>query len=146
MAGISPTQRTRGELRKLGRNYGTVERWIPRPDLPGGGFRSDLFGFIDIIAMCPGRGLVAIQSCGESFAEHYRKITHDCAEMAIEWLMCGGYIELWAWRKIKLKRGGKAVRWQPRIHDFKLEDFTENDPSMSELQVLPVCQTSTLVF
>lgn len=129
MAGLSPTQRTRGALRDLGRNFGTVERWIPRPGLPGGGFRSDLFGFIDLIVLCPERGIVAIQSCGQDFSGHYRKITEQCAEMAIEWLECGGKIELWGWRRLKEKRGGKRYRWRPRIHDFKIEDFeTAEDP------------------
>lgn len=135
MAGLSPTQRTRGELRKLGRHIGTVERWIPKPGMPGGGFRVDLFGFIDLIVMCPGRGIVGVQSCGNDFAAHYRKITEDCAEMAIEWLKCNAAIELWAWRKVAYKRGGKLKVWRPRVQEITFKDFDVKEQSI----ICPKC-------
>lgn len=122
MSNLSPTQRTIRALKDRGRHYGIVERFIANPKLPHG-FRQDLFGFIDIITMDTQRGIVGIQSCGQDFAKHYRKITEEIADLAIEWLNCGGKIELWGWRKIKLKRGGKAERWRPRIKDITYEDF-----------------------
>jgi len=126
MAGLSPTQRTLREMRKLGRICGQTERWIPNPAHPGGGFRKDLFGFIDLIILDPERGIVAIQSCGQSFKAHLDKIMDsEVTETVIEWLSNPSRpaLELWGWRKVKLKRGGKAMRWEPRIHVFQLEDF-----------------------
>jgi hypothetical protein len=84
----------------------------------------DLFGFIDLVAMGEG-SIIAIQSCGQAFSEHDKKITQDekVAENAYLWLNNGGRIILIGWRKIKLKRGGKAMRWSPRIKEYTLEDF-----------------------
>lgn len=118
----SPTQRTIRALREMGRVCGTVERF--NPHVGPHGIRQDLFGFIDIIALDPDRGVVAIQSTGQAFAEHYRKLTQERNENVFEWLKTPGTsLELWGWRKVKLKRGGKAVRWQPRIRQITMEDL-----------------------
>jgi hypothetical protein len=123
MAGLSPTQRTLRCLRDEGRLIDVAERWIPNPKIPGGGFRKDLFGFVDLVVLDSQQGIGAIQSCGQSFAEHKRKILDsECTEFVIEWLKCGGFVELWGWRKVKLKRGGKAMRWKPRIAEITLFD------------------------
>ena len=119
--GISPTQRTLRELRAQGRIAGIVERWNAHAGKFGQ--RSDLFGFIDIICLDPIKGIVGIQSCGQAFNEHLKKITQEKNEEVYEWLRCGGKIELYGWRKVKLKRGGKAMRWQPRIKEITLEDL-----------------------
>lgn len=124
MAGLSPTQRTLRELRKQGRLVDVVERWIVSPKHPGGGFRKDLFGFVDLIVLDPEQGIVGIQSCGQDFAGHFRKITDsECTEAVVEWLQCGGRLELWGWRKIKLRCGGKAMRWAPRVKEITLRDL-----------------------
>lgn len=121
--GLSPTQRTLSALRDLGRVCDIVERRLPkRPSAPFGSTH-DFLGFIDIIALEPGRGIVGVQSCGQSFSEHRRKIVEECNQAAHEWLRSGGRIELWGWRKLKVKRGGKAVRWTPRIEEITLEDL-----------------------
>lgn len=119
----TPTQRTLRALRGQGRVVDIVERWIPAPP-PRGGFRRDLFQCFDIIALEPGRGIVGVQSCGQAFSEHWRKLTdgEGTANM-IEWLKAGGHAELWGWRKVKVKRGGKAVRWEPRIKTITMEDL-----------------------
>lgn len=122
--GLSATQRTLRELRRQGRIVDVCERWMINPKHPAGGFRKDLFGFIDLIVLDPDQGIVAIQSCGNSFAAHYRKIIDsECTEYVVEWLLCGGKVELWAWRKLKLKKGGKAMKWRPRVHVFGREEF-----------------------
>lgn len=123
--GLTPTQRTLRELRGMGRLVGTVERWNPhvRRGDGGLGIRQDLFGFIDLIALDPARGIVGVQTTGQDFAGHLRKITEERAEPCIEWLRCGGVVELWGWRKIKVRRGGKAMRWAPRVKEITLEDF-----------------------
>ena len=123
MSKLSPTQRTLRELRKQGRIVDVCERWIVNPKHPGGGFRKDLFGFIDLIVLDPDE-IVAVQSCGQAFKAHLDKIMDsDCTEFVIEWLKCGGGLELWGWRKVKLRRGSKAMRWKPRVKQITLEDF-----------------------
>ena len=109
---MTPTQRTLRELRRQGRIVDVCESWIVNPKHPGGGFRKDLFGFVDLIVLDPEQGIVGIQSCGQSFKAHLDKIMDsEVTEYVIEWLKCGGRAELWGWRKVKLKRGGKAMRW-----------------------------------
>ena len=123
MAGLSPTQRTLKELRNQGRICAITERW--NSYIRGGkGGRIDLFGFIDIIALDSAQGIIAIQSCGQSYAAHLRKLKDsECTENVIEWLKCGGYVELWGWRKVKLHRLGKAMRWKPRITEITMSEF-----------------------
>lgn len=83
--------------------------------------RYDMFGFADIVAVGKNK-IIAVQSCGQAFSEHNKKILNE--PMAKEWLKAGGGIILIGWRKIKLKRGGKALRWKPRIKEYSLENFS----------------------
>ena len=124
--GLSATQRTLRELRAQGRIVDVCERWMINPRHPAGGFRKDLFGFIDLIALDPERGIIAVQSCGQSFAAHLRKITDsECTEFVIEWLKSPSQpkLELWGWRKVKKVKGGKAMVWRPRIKEITVEDL-----------------------
>jgi len=120
MAGISATQRTLKAQREQGRICGIVERFIQYAGKFGQ--RKDLFGFVDIICIDPVEGIIAIQSCGQSFSEHLHKLMEERNEAVFEWLKAKGKIEMWGWRKVKLHRGGVAMRWKPRIADFFLED------------------------
>ena len=122
MAGMSPTQRTIRELKNLGRRCAIVEKWnaFAGPH----GCRSDLFGIIDVLALDPERGVVGIQCCGSDFAAHFRKITEERAQETRDWLSTKGTsLELWGWRKVKVKRGGKAMVWRPRIREITMEDI-----------------------
>jgi len=123
--GLSPTQRTLRYLREQGRICGIVERFNQYAGPFGQ--RSDLFGFIDIITLDPEKGIVGVQCTGQhGHADHRKKILEDCTEYAIAWLKSGGVIELISWRKVKLARGGKAMRWQPRVEEITLEDFEDD--------------------
>ena len=95
-----------------------VEKWIPRARI-----RKDLFGIIDIIALEPGRGIVGVQSTGTDFANHNTKLTVEMAENSIAWLEAGGHLELWGWRKVKMKRGGARMIYEPRVKVYTLADF-----------------------
>lgn len=119
---LSPTQRTLRALRDQGRVCAIVEKFNPYAGPHG--LRQDLFGIIDVLALDPERGVVGVQSCGQAFAAHEQKILEERAQEAIDWLSTPGTVlELWGWRKIKLKRGGKAMRWSPRVRPFTLADF-----------------------
>lgn len=121
----SPTQRTIRELKNQGRICAIVERW--NAHVGEHGIRQDLFGIIDVIALDPQRGVVGVQSCGQAFSEHFKKLTIEKAEETMNWLKTPGTaLELWSWRKIKLKRGGKAERWAPRIREIVLADLEED--------------------
>lgn len=123
---LSATQRTLRELRNQGLICDVAEKWNrwagpPRKDGSGPvGCRQDLFTFVDIIALCPTRGILAVQSCSNSHAAHLKKMREGSLEYVRAWLQCGGSIELWTWRKIKVARGGKAERWAPRIETITL--------------------------
>lgn len=91
---------------------------------PFSGKRKDLFGFIDLVALDPDRGTIGIQvTSGSNHAARRKKILTDCREAALMWLRCNNLIEIWSWSKRKVKRGGKAVRWTPRVEQITLESF-----------------------
>lgn len=123
--GISNTSRTLEYLRSQGWLADKVEQFNAYAGKFGQ--RRDMFGFGDIVALGE-NSIIAVQSCGQAFAEHDRKITQDetVAPKALKWIECGGKIMLIGWRKVKLKRGGKAMRWQPRIKEYAREDFIGN--------------------
>jgi hypothetical protein len=87
------------------------------------GIRQDLFGCIDIIALDPARGVIGVQSCGQGFADHKPKLLEERSQEVMEWLKTPGTaLELWGWRKVKLNRGGKAMRWKPRLARLILDN------------------------
>jgi hypothetical protein len=113
----SPTQRTIKYLKEQGRIVGNVENFNPYAGQFG--IRQDLFGFIDLITIDPIQGIVAVQSFGAAWSDHIRKMQEERNEAVFEWLK-HAKLELIGWRKLKLKRGGKAERWFPRIGDVLL--------------------------
>jgi hypothetical protein len=118
----SPTQRSLDLLRKEGYIAGIVEKFNhyagpPEMKCPVCGknkigVRNDLFGFIDIIAVHPGkRETLAVQcTSGSNLASRRHKVL-DSGEaiicMAARWK-----IEVHAWAKRKIVRGGKAFRYE----------------------------------
>jgi hypothetical protein len=93
------------------------------------GTRRDAFGFIDILAIDT-EAIVAIQACTSGRKAHEDKILAN--EFAEPWLRAGGKIELWSWSKRKVKRGGLAVRWTPRIDHITLGTFAETSVPRKE--------------
>ena len=122
MSKISNTSRTLEYIRSQGWEADIVERYLPYAGKFG--VRKDLFGIIDIIAIGE-NSIIGIQSCGQNFAEHNRKILDN--PLACKWLECGGRLMLIGWRKVKVRRGGKMVRWQPRIREYQLADFAAGE-------------------
>lgn len=121
---MTPTQRTLRELKRRGLVCAIVEKWNAHARL-----RQDLFGIIDIIALDVTRGVVGVQSAGNDFAGHHRKLTQEKAQECRQWLETpGAHLELWAWRKVAYKRGGALKLWKPRIRVYTLKDFEGRDP------------------
>lgn len=124
MKGLSPTQRTLGALRQRGMPCWIVERFNQYAGPHG--LRIDLFGIIDVLALdkSPTGGVIGVQSCGQDYAAHYRKLTVEKAQETADWLETPGTkLELWGWRKVKLNRGGVAMRWAPRVRHITLDDL-----------------------
>lgn len=120
----SPTQRTMRYLREQGAVCAVVEKWNQHAGPFG--IRQDLFGIVDILVLDPGRGFLGIQACGQAFSAHKKKLLEDKAQECIDWLSTpSGFLEIWSWRKVVVKRGGKAKRWQPRIYEITMADFEE---------------------
>ena len=119
MGKFTPTQRTMKYLREQGATCAVVEKWNQHA-----GIRQDLFGFVDVLCLEPERGIVGVQCCARSgHAAHRRKILEECTEHALTWLACGGKIEIWSWAKQKVKRGGKAMRWTPKVEEITTESW-----------------------
>ena len=119
---MSPTQRTLKALREQGFICAIVEKWNPFAGPHG--VRQDLFQIIDILALDHKRGVVGVQSTGNDFSGHLRKLTEDKAQESRNWLLTPGTVlELWAWRKVKVRRGGKQTVWQPRVKILTVEDL-----------------------
>lgn len=110
MAGKSHLQRTTELLREQGIMYQKVETyntWAKKS--------VDLFHIIDILAL--DGGFLGLQICGSDWSQHVRKMTINYRDNTIAWIEAGGRIELWGWRKLLKKRGGKLKVWAPRVAD-----------------------------
>lgn len=113
MAAETHLQRTTKVLRDQALKYWKVEyhnTWAKK--------KVDLFHIIDLLVL--DGGFLGIQVCGIDWVEHVEKITKEYRENTVCWLESGGRIELWGWRKVKKKRGGKLMIWRPRIADVLL--------------------------
>lgn len=118
----SPTQRTLALMREQGRLCAIVERF--NSFVGPHGIRVDAFGFIDLLAIDPVDGIIGVQSCGQDWSGHVEKMLGERNENMHAWIK-HARIELVAWRKVKLARGGKAMRWKPRIGDVVLREDGE---------------------
>ena len=128
---MTPTQRSLDLLRRSGWIPWVVERWIPQARK-----RLDLWNFGDILAMPTGprstlsaswlaEPLLIVQTTsGSNVSARRDKILDNPG--ARQWLELGHQISIHGWRKLKVKRGGKAVRWTPRIEAVTLADFRKD--------------------
>ena len=117
----SPTARTLATLRDMGYVAQTVERWNQYARV-----RQDLFGCIDVLAMHPEHGLLAVQAT--SATNLSSRMAKCLEEPRCElFLRAGGRFEIWIWSK----RGdrGKRKLWALRRHAGSVVDgslvFTE---------------------
>jgi hypothetical protein len=111
MAKNSPTQRSLEHLRKIYPLVQVVEHWNPFAKV-----RNDLYGFVDVL--CVGNGeTVAVQTTsGSNVSARIQKIQDS---EALKHLREAGWkIVVHGWRKVKVKRGEKAMRWELREVDI----------------------------
>ncbi|NIT75563.1 MAG: hypothetical protein GWO44_01325 [Thermoplasmata archaeon] len=114
----SPTQRTLEKLRRDGFIAHVVEKWVPQA-----GRRVDAFGFGDVLAASPSAAVILLvqATSGAHVQDRKRKILAE--PKARTWLESGGRIEVWGWRPLKVKRGGKAIRYEAKIEAVTMEEF-----------------------
>lgn len=96
--------------------YEKTEHWVQIPYKPG--FRKDLFGIVDILALHQEKGFLGIQVCAGSGdrAKHIKKIAKNHRIVSISWLSIGGALEIWSWRNLK-------AGWSCDVTVLKLEDL-----------------------
>ena len=105
---MTPTQRTLATLRADGYTAEVVERWNPYARV-----RHDLFGIVDILAIREGETLAVQTTAGSGVSARIAKLT---ASPALALLATAGWrVQVHGWRRVKLKRGGRATRWDCRI-------------------------------
>lgn len=101
----SPTARTMQKLKAAGFTAQVVERFCPFSKR-----RIDLYGFIDVLAICAERqGVLGIQATSQTnAAARCTKIIES--ELAATWLLAGNALEVWGWSKKGAK--GKRKLWK----------------------------------
>jgi hypothetical protein len=108
----SPTQRSLEKLRKEGCDLvAVVERWNPHARI-----RQDLFGIIDILAIKEGETIAVQSTSGSNVSKRIQKMEESDAINFIR--KAGWTIHIHGWRKVKVKRGGKAMKWECRTVDI----------------------------
>lgn len=106
---MSPTQRALADLKKQGITCQIVEKYNSFAHV-----RVDLFGGLDVVALME-NSIVGIQITSDS--NHAARVTKIKAEPRLmEWLRCGGRIQVWSYGK----RGatGKRKIWTRRVEEI----------------------------
>jgi len=86
------------------------------------GQRSDMFGIFDLFAF-DDTTCIGVQVCLTDVKGHITKMAEEHRIVLSRWLKHPSRkAMLFGWRKVKVKRGGKAMVIRARIFDFTLED------------------------
>ncbi len=110
-------------LREAGNRTKLYNIAVPIVPNYGTGAKNDCFGFMDLLVIDPVEGVIAVQSTGPTgHAEHKKTILRN--DYALRWAH-HAKIELWSWRKLLVKKGGKLRTWQPRMEVITLDMFVE---------------------
>lgn len=105
-----------------------VERYIAQARQ-----RFDAFGFGDVLAVHPERGILLAQvTSGSNVASRATKISTECRVEAMAWLSAGGLICVMGWRRVRRRITsrtgrdmGKRLVWRPRITSARLSESGE---------------------
>ena len=110
------TQRSLKLLREGGWTSQVVEKWNHYAHI-----RQDLFGCIDIVSIRYDRFLGVQSAVASGRSAHEKKLLME--PRARLWVQAGAELWLISWGKQKIKRGGVAFRWIPRVDIFRESDF-----------------------
>lgn len=114
---MSPTARTLAYVRQQGGLAQVVEKWIPRARR-----RVDLFGWIDVVVLDDGPGVLGIQATTAANVSHrMAKLRDDCADAMGKWLANGNRLAIHGWAK-RGPRGGRK-RWMLSGRYITAEDL-----------------------
>ena len=118
----SPTQRTLSLLREQGWSVAITEHWNSFTRR-----RQDMFGFVDLLAVREDEKplLLQVTSGANTSARRTKILGIPEAKVCLQADM---RIVVVGWRKLKVKRGGKAMRWAPKWEEIYISDF-DTDPS-----------------
>ena len=109
----SPTQRTLALLRKEGYLAQVVEHWNPHALI-----RKDLFGFGDVMAIAPGKGILMVQATSSPTLSARVNKMLNLPSVPI-WLGAGDILEAGGWAKTGPR--GKVKHWTVRRIGFHLD-------------------------
>lgn len=85
----------------------------------------DLFNLFDTIAIF-NHSLYGVQITSDAnFSAHHKKMIEN--KTLFYWLDTDQFAWLISWHKKKIKRGGKAYKWIPKIREYYLMDYREVD-------------------
>lgn len=115
----SPTQLALKYFRDLGYEAQVAEYWNAYARR-----RTDLFGFIDIVAIRDGE-ILGIQATSAGNRSARRKKIYSLPT-ARNWLRAGGKIVLSTWKKSPETRGSKKLIWKG-IHEEIMLESTYNE-------------------
>jgi hypothetical protein len=113
-------QKTRDYLKSEGAIVGNVEFWnkYSRKSI-------DLFNLFDMVAIFR-HSICGIQATTmDNFQAHHKKMVEN--PILNFWLDTDQPAYLFAWRKLKVKRGGKKYVWKPLIREYYLADIHEEE-------------------
>ena len=121
MSGRTAESRSVEFLRRRGWSADVVTRWNmyarPHPR------RIDPFGFLDLIAVrSDAAGVLGVQATASGNTSA-RKAKIILIPEAVIWLRAGNRIVIHDWRKVKVKPGGVAIRWDNRITEIVIGDM-----------------------
>lgn len=108
---MTPTQRSLKMLREDGWSCWIVEKWNPHARV-----RVDLFGVADILCVRGADTLAVQTTSGSNVSARVKKLDEN--EYLSKLRGAGWIIHIHGWRKVKVKRGGKATVWACRILDI----------------------------
>lgn len=112
MAAASPTARALAECRKRGWMAHVVEKYNSFTRR-----KSDLFGFIDIVALDGQQGVLGLQvTSSDHIAGRVDKIRGECAEAFAAWVAAGNRVAVWGWAK----RGAAGRRKVWRLREVEV--------------------------
>jgi hypothetical protein len=119
MAKVTATQRSLHYFRQQGYVCAVVERWNMYAKI-----RQDLFGFCDFIAYNEKLVLFVQSTVMSGKQEHMRKMLANKHAAAIAKGPARAVV-LICWRKLKVKRGGKATTWEADITVLPTQAFLD---------------------
>jgi hypothetical protein len=134
-------ERTLKHLRNLGYRAEVCEKYIAfftpkdatQTDKPRGGYRRDLFKFMDVLAYSAHRpGALAVQTTSrQQMSNHLRayRRTTEISEAILDWLQAGNRFIIHGWERVEVpKKSGDGTKFQWQLTEKLIvpSDLTPN--------------------